>query len=228
MRRRGFFYDRIRCRGKTSLALAFVAIAGWALAAPRPAAAAQAVQPTFDDLEQRPTPEETYAANAFAIVSVKGGGNWWRPVRGIYRLTTEHGTFFHAMGRPDLAQQYARRYGTGVLLEVLGYAAGVGGLGLLGWGVINGHTLPAIAGAGLVVAWPILVYVGGDMKKPELPPDDALDMAGRYNDALRARLRLAPPRDDGTVAARARRRSLPAVAPFVTRAAAGVMLGVRF
>jgi len=225
---RGFFYDRIRCRGKTSLALAFVAIAAWALAAPRAACAAQAVQPRFDDLEQRPTPEETYAANAFAIVSVKGGGNWWRPVRGIYRISTEHDAFFRAMGRPDLAQQYARKYGTGVLLEVLGYASGIGGLALLGWGVFDGHTVPAIAGAGLVVAWPILVYVGGDMKKPELPPDDALDMAGRYNDALRARLRLAPARDDGTVAGRARRGSSPALAPFVTRAAAGMMIGVRF
>jgi hypothetical protein len=227
--RRARFYDRRRDRGKPALAGLLVAsvLAAWQLLGPRAALGAETVQPNFEGLEQKATPEETYGANAFSIVSVTGGGGYWRPVRGIYRISTEPDVFFRALGRKDLAHHYSRRHGTGVLLRGLSYVAGLSGLGLLAWGISEGKAIPAIAGVGLLVGWPVLDHVGSELQKPDLPPDQALDLAGRYNEALRVKLGLSSPVDRGVISAAPRPTALVMV-PLLSMIGAGVAVGGRF
>jgi len=202
-------------------------LAGAQLLGARAAVAAETVQPTFDNLEQKDTPQETYGANAFSIVSVTGGGGYWRPVRGIYRISTEPDVFFRALGREDLARHYSRRHGTGVLLRGLSYVAGLSGLGLLGWGLLEAKAIPAIAGLGLLVSWPVLDYVGSELQKPDLPPEQALDLAGRYNEALRVKLGLSSPVDRGVISAGPRPTG-PILMPLLSMVGAGIAVGGQF
>ena len=179
----------------------------------------------------RATPEETYAANAFSIVYIKGGGETWRPVRGIYRISTAHDAFFRAAGRPDLAQRFSHRHATGVLLEGLGTIAGYGGITVVFWGVFSRRTLTLAVGGSMVAVWPILHYLGNEMQEPEMPADDAMDLAGRYNDRLRERLQLSPPAENHLITADAavrRPRHDIFVAPYPTSGGGGVALVGRF
>jgi hypothetical protein len=183
-----------------------------------------AAQPPFDDLEEKATPEETYAAHAFAIITVTGGGGHWRPVRGIYRLSTEYDAFFHAVGREDIAQRFSRRQTTATVLKALSWVSVVGALVLGGWALSESETIPAIGGGVLVVAWIGLHNASTQMRKPEPSADEALDMAGRYNEALRAKLQLSPAREDDRTITAMRRSVRAILAPVVVSSGAGLML----
>jgi hypothetical protein len=183
-----------------------------------------AAQPPFDDLEAKATPTETYAANAFAIVTVTGGGGHWHPVRGIYRISTEYDAFFHAIGRDDLAQRFSRRQTTGAVLKALGYLSMAGALVLGGWALSEDETLPAIGGGILLVGWLALDNAGTRMRKPELSADQALDMAGQYNEALRAKLQLSRPSDDRRIKSATRRPAPPMLLPAIAPSGGGLVL----
>jgi hypothetical protein len=235
--RSAFLYDRSGRCGKWMLAavmalpMLLAVQLGWSRVAAAtetaPAAAETApaaVQPPFDDLEEKATPEEMYAANAFAIVTVTGGGGHWRPVRGIYRLSIEYDAFFHAVGREDLAERFSRRQTTGAILKALGWVSMVGALALGGWSLFEGEIIPGIGAGALTVAWLGLHHAGTEMRKPEPSAEQALDMAGQYNEALRVKLQLSPAPEDHRNVTAMRRLVRPVVAPVVVSSGAGLVV----
>ena len=162
------------------------------------ARAAEPITPHFvaavDSVRDR---EAAYLSGAYTIVHVgnltrvKDDDSWWRPVRGlVYRIEVEHDAFFNAMGRPDLAGKFASRRALGRTLEVGGYIAAVSGVLVGPWGLSNGQLSLAVLGAGMMIGGVVARFKGADMQKPTLPEDDAIDMAARYNRALREHLQL--------------------------------------
>ncbi len=153
--------------------------------------------PTFADVQRRADAESTYLANAFEIIHlgntlvVNEPGSRWRPVRdAVYRLSIDEETFFTALGRPDLAQQWANRRALGRSLEVAGYVAGAAGLGLTIWGLDRRSGALALTGLGTMVGAFVVGQVGANLPMPAFPEDRAITMAARYNQLLRAHLGL--------------------------------------
>jgi hypothetical protein len=162
----------------------------------RKARGEEAIAPRFDDVEVHENAAATYKANEYEIVHVGStsqpneDGSWWRPVRGNYRLSIDHDVFFTSLGRPDLAAQYRSRRAFGRTLEVSGYMTAVAGVIVTPFSIYKGSLVGTLVGAGMLLGGVIARSVGTDMQKPTFPESDALDMAARYNDALRTHLGL--------------------------------------
>jgi hypothetical protein len=161
------------------------------------ARAGEGIAPAFEDVRPGEGAEATYRAHAYTIVhegssdKVNEPGSSWRPVRGlVYRLAVEPDAFFESLGRPDLASAYAARRARGRALEVVGFVAAAAGVVLVPWLLYKGHVVGALAGGGLLVGGVLVREVGKGMDKPDFPEDRAIDMAARYDEALRAHLGL--------------------------------------
>jgi hypothetical protein len=181
------------------IVVAIGAVVYAALAHAADARAAEAIAPTFEDVQPRESAQATYAANVYTIVHVGGDtgkvnepDSSWRPVRGaVYRISVEPDAYFASLGRPDLARAYASRRAFGSALVAAGYVGAAAGVVLVPWSLYKGHVWGAVAGGGLAVAGVLVRAAGEGMDRPELPEDRALDMAGRYDEALRAHLGLS-------------------------------------
>lgn len=160
------------------------------------ARAAEAIAPRFADVDVRENADATYKANAYEIVHmgstsrVNEDGSWWRPVRGNYRLSIDHDAFFESLGRPDLAAQFRSRHALGRTLEVGGYATAVAGVIVTPYSIYKESLIGTLVGAGMLFGGAIMRSIGTGMQKPTFPEDQALDMAARYNEALRIHLGL--------------------------------------
>jgi hypothetical protein len=160
------------------------------------ARAAEPIAPRFDDVDVRESAEATYRTNAYEIVHVGStsrvneDGSWWRPVRGNYRLSIDHDAFFASLGRPDLAAQFRSRHGLGRTLEVGGYLSASAGVIVTVYSLYKGSLVGSLAGAGMMIGGVVARGIGTDLQKPTFPEDQALDMAARYNEALRTHLGL--------------------------------------
>jgi hypothetical protein len=177
------------------LRLASIVVPIWAAVHGGTASAAEPIAPTFADVEPRADAEATYSANAYTIVHlgasdrVNEPGSSWRPVRGlVYRLSVEPDVYFASLGRLDLARADASRRAWGRTLVVVGFVAAAAGVVLVPWSLYKGHTVSAIAGGGLLVGGVLVRHVGEGLEPPTFPEDRAIDMAARYNEALRAHL----------------------------------------
>jgi hypothetical protein len=180
---------------RLALRLASIVIPFWIAVHGGRARAADAIAPTFDDVAPRETAEATYSANAYTIVHVGATdrvnepGSSWRPVRGlVYRLAVDPDAYFASLGRLDLARADASRRALGRGLVVGGILSAVAGVVLVPWGIYKGHTGVAIAGGGLLVGGVLVRHIGEGLEPPTFPEDRAIDMAARYNEALRAHL----------------------------------------
>ncbi len=99
-------------------------------------------------------------------------------------------------GRPDLADQFLSRRTYGRTVKWTGYFTAITGLFVAVFGLgSDDHKEIGLVGLGALVGGAIMREVGEGLMKPVFPEDEAIDMAHRYNEALRARLRL-PPGDD--------------------------------
>jgi hypothetical protein len=160
------------------------------------ARATEPIAPRFDDVDVRETPEATYKTNAYEIVHVgrtprvNDDDSWWRPVRGNYRLSIDHDAFFASLGRPDLAAQFRSRRSLGRTLEVGGFVTAIAGVIVVPYSLYKGSLVGAGIGAGMALGGLMMRGAGADLQKPTFPEDQALDMAARYNEALRAHVGL--------------------------------------
>ena len=167
------------------------------LAAAAPARAAP-IAPVFDDLDQQPDPLRTYAANAYTIIHEGPGkpneeGSSWRVDRGlVMRLSVDYDAFFESVGRHDLAEQFASRLIKHRLLVGGGIFIQLGSAIVFVVAVAKESYLIGAIGLGMLVGGGVMWGIGSDMDRPTLPEDQALDMAARYNEALRAHLGLPP------------------------------------
>jgi hypothetical protein len=200
------------------------------------ARAERAADPTFSDLQQAPTPEAAYAANAYAIVHVgktdrvNEPGSTWRPVRGlVYRISLDPDVFLESAGRPDLATRERSHHNSARTLSVAGYLFGCAGVVVAVAGFGYGHNVIGVVGLGSLVGGAIAHEVGEARLDPVLPEDRALQLAADYNRDLRVRLGLpaevAPPRRDPWT-----RGPAPgfAAAPLLLARGGGLGLGFRF
>jgi hypothetical protein len=189
-----------RCSAMTGARVTGIVIASALflhLAATSAARAAEPIAPAFDDLDQRPNREQTYAANAYTIIHVGSGSGpnepgSWRAIRGLVMTRrVAYDEFFDSMGRHDLAQQSASRLATSRGLVGGGWALQFGSVLVLGAALFKASWVLGGVGAGMLVGGAVMRGIGSDMERPTFPEDHALDMASRYNQALRTRLGLS-------------------------------------
>jgi hypothetical protein len=178
--------------------VAFAAAVACLALAGATARAAERIAPTYSNLEIRENAEATYAANAYIIIHMGDGtvvnekGSSWRPVRGlVYRYGVERDTFFMALGRPDLADQFLTRRTTGRLVKWTGYTFAVGGLVATFWGWGTHHGAVGFVGLGSLIGGAVAREIGESLLEPSYPEDRAVDMAAQYNEGLRKRLGVA-------------------------------------
>jgi hypothetical protein len=210
-----------------SLAILVAAACPWARAA-------EPIAPTFQDLTPAESADATYAANAYVIAHLGGDGvvnekgSSWRPLRGlVYRISVDRDVFFNALGRPDLAEAYLSRHRAGRITEVVGYTSACAGVFVTFAGFSKSVTL-GFAGLGMLIGGAITREVGVALLKPQFPEDQALDMAARYNQSLRAHLGLAPVVDPAPRRPDARASGRLTFVPLVWAGGAGVVAGGRF
>jgi hypothetical protein len=197
--------------------------------------AAEPIAPTFEDVERLADAEKTYAVNAYSIIHVGESqrvneeGSWWRPDRGlVMRSSVGHDQFFESLGRHDLAEQFASRLIVHRVLVGGGIFVQLGSVFVMAAGIVKNSWLIGGCGVGMLVGGALMRGIGSDMDRPTLSEDRALDMAARYNQALRAHLGLAPlpdaPKTSGSGPFDKTRMTLiPAVGPRHL----GLALGVR-
>jgi hypothetical protein len=190
--------SRLSLPSLPSVRLASIVVSFWAAVHGAGVSAAEPIAPTFADVEPRADAEATYAASAYTIVHVGASdqvnepGSTWRPVRGrVYRLSVEPDAYFQSLGRPDLARRYESRRAWGRTLVVGGFLAAAAGVVLVPWSLYKGRLPLAAAGGGLLVGGVVARSVGEWLARPDFPEDRAIDMAARYDEALRAHLGLA-------------------------------------
>jgi hypothetical protein len=58
------------------------------------------------------------------------------------------------------------------------------------YSLYKGSLVGALVGAGMMIGGIVMRGIGTDLQKPTFPEDQALDMASRYNEALRIHLGL--------------------------------------
>jgi hypothetical protein len=158
-----------------------------------PAKAAESRPQPFDNLERRDTAERTYEANAFGLIhrEVTAGGlifsrtyEFWRVVRGNYRLPVEYAEFFRAVGRPELADSYETRLTVSNVLGWTGLAAMLGGAGVGFWGFSKEKENVVFAGFGIAAAGGLLWVLGGAAPGPGITETEAARLVDRYNSGL--------------------------------------------
>jgi hypothetical protein len=148
--------------------------------------------------------QETYELNTLGLVSHKVssasplsfvfGGEWWRPVRGKYREAMTYEAFYAALGRPDLAERHAQRELTSNILIFGGVALEIGGAVVFFYSLFENEGMTAVGwiGLGAFVGGFTMTAIGASMDKPPITEDEAIDMASRYNSALKSHLGLSP------------------------------------
>jgi len=167
---------------------------------------------------------ELYQLNTLAIVRI--GDEGWRVNRGKYRkLLTRH-DFYVTLGRTDLARHDAASAATSRLLFWSGVAGVAVGALLLYAHVSPGGADPGAA-PGLIVAGGGLasVYVSSFFTGPSVEPEEAEEMAQRYNEHLKHHLE-DPPASSGL--RRVQARALRLLPWTDGRAAGGLMVLAAF
>jgi len=178
-----------------------------------------------NELEQGENVAETYDLNTLCVIQEVSS---WRPCRGKYRRAFSYDDFYHAVGRPELSDDQARRGTTVLVLGLGGPVAAIGGGVLFFTGTSDGKfSVQAGVGAGLVVGGIVAFFVARSLDQLPISADEATRLATRYNVQLRARLRLAPisvrsptNRTPGSIAV----MITPALAPHEL----GLSVGMRF
>jgi hypothetical protein len=136
--------------------------------------------------------DDVYQQNTLAIVHI--GADGWRANRGKYRsLLTRH-DFYVTVGRTDLARHDSASAATSRLFFWSGIAGVAVGALLFYAHVSPGGTDPGAA-PGLILAGAGLtsMYVSSFVTGPSVEPEEAEEMAQRYNEHLKQHLEA--PRD---------------------------------
>lgn len=189
-------------RGREPAVVICVTLALTCAAAPSVARTGEAIAPTFGEIERARDAAETFRLNAVGIVSheVSGGlptlfvfgGSWWRATRGKFRHAISYDDFFRKkLGRPDLADEHARRRTVAASLFWGGVAAQVGGAVLFFTGIGDGFDTQARIGLALFVGGFATSAVGSSFQHPSISEREALDLAEDYNQRLRRHLGLS-------------------------------------
>lgn len=161
------------------------------------AGAGEPIHPSFSSiaLERGSDDGETYALNTLGVVRKASSpeSSWWRPVRGKYRWAMSYEDFFLHLGRPDLAEASDRRFLIRSTLFWGGFAVAFGGGILLFHGMVeSGFGVEAGIGLGLIVGGFGANLSSRLVNYAVVSPDEAEDMADRYNQALAGYLGLSP------------------------------------
>jgi hypothetical protein len=173
------------------------------LAGARTAKAEEVIHPQFDDLDRGENREETYQLNALGILKqelvaaspnvIVVNGKSWYPRRGKYQKELTFEQFYRILGRPDLERRWVVKKWAGVTSAGVGIGSLIGGVMLFWRGAsLDGITTSGKIGAAMVGFGILTSIIASGVLRP--PTDDlaAVEMAVRYNDALRVRLDLPP------------------------------------
>jgi hypothetical protein len=202
-------------------------VAALAVALDRPAAAEDGrlgARPWYPPVEPDKPPEETLDKHTLGIVRV--GDNDWRVNRGKYRALMSRRDFYFTVGRGDLATRLEDAQNWSSVLFWSGVAGMAAGVGLLYASSADGGLEPSRRTGLIVLSGGLAVMLSSAFtREPDIPLDEAIDMAERYNKSLKAHIE----REMGITKPNPVQAAAPRIGPWTDgRSSAGMFMLVTF
>jgi hypothetical protein len=181
-------------------------------------------RPWFPAVDPETPPQETLEQHRVGIIRV--GDHDWRANRGPYRAQLSRRDFYFTVGRADLATRLDDAQRWSAILFWSGATVTAVGVGLVYAHSADGGIEPELRTGLIVMGGGLAVMLSSTfVREPDVPADEALDMAGRYNESLKLHIE----RELGLPKAKPVHAAAPRIAPWTDgRSGGGIVMLMAF